>query len=69
MQNTLMVNGIECKTVGIDGLWNVIVGGVPQILYRGWKNKKGYRNGRQQTLKLKSICVACNKEFLGGLIL
>lgn len=65
MQETLMVNGIECKTVAIDEKWNVVVDGEPQILYRVKTKNKTSLNGTRYTLKLKSICVICGKEFLG----
>ena len=67
MQKTLLVNGTDCKTIAIDGLWSVIINDVPHKLYRVWRKNKGFKNGRRKELRLKAICVNCFKEFFGPL--
>ena len=67
MQETLIVNGIECKTVVIEGKWHVIVNEKPCKLYRGWRKGKNCRvNGRWVT-KLKYKCIVCGEENFGQL--
>lgn len=67
MQEILIVNGVECKTKIINGLWNVIIGDKLRVLYKvriKTKNKTSI-NGMRYVLKLKSICILCGKEFFG----
>ena len=65
MQNTLMISGVECKTITIDGKWNVIIEGKPQIIYREKVKNKSKKNGMDYIYKLKGICIVCRKEFFG----
>ena len=67
MKSTLVVGGIECKTIVVEKLWHVIVEGEPQVLYKGWKKDKSGRNGRSRCLKLKQCCQICKKEFFGSI--
>ena len=67
MQSTLMVNGVDCKTKVIDGMWYVVVDDVPQKLYREKTKYKGKKNGTYYVYKLKGICQVCMEEFFGFL--
>ena len=67
MQKTLMVNGRVCKTILINGLWNVIIDGIFEKLYYGWGKNKNCIDGKSKVLKLKYICNCCGKECFGNL--
>ena len=65
MQSTLKVNGVYCKTVLINRLWNIIIEGKAFILYNGWVKNKKRIGGRAFGLRLKGICEVCGQEFFG----
>ena len=65
MQSTLVVNGVVCKTISIEKIWNVVVDGIPQQLYYGWVKSKRAIGGKARELKLKYICIVCEKECSG----
>lgn len=67
MQNTLVVNGDDCRTIVIDKVWNVVIDNVPHVLYRGWRKDKRCLSGKTIVLKLKSTCEVCGNEFFGFL--
>lgn len=67
MQSCLMVSGVECKTIVMEGIWNVIVGEKTQIIYREKVNHKGKKNGMSYCYKLKRVCQVCSKEFFSFL--
>ena len=68
MQSTLMVNGVERRTVAVRGKMYIIIGRKLCKLYRKEVKNKSRRNGKGQTLVLKGICQYCHKEFFGILM-
>jgi len=67
MRGTLIVDGIECRTIVIEGLWHVIMDGNPCRLYRSQRKNKRRTNGVCWELRLRTVCHCCNKEFFGRL--
>ena len=65
MQSTLKVNGVECKTVLINGLWYVIIENKPCKLYRGLRKSKKGINGKVYDYMLKGMCDVCSNKFFG----